>query len=147
MAEKIGVRDYVKAAENKLEAARKEYEIATYPSAVLDACFALDNAVNAYLMAIGARPAKRHRWTLAITNATKQRNPQLLKGKLFRETLRLIKEVEAGAHIVRSRYPFTLRGEKFVPDEYYTVEIASEIIGKTERVLSGLLKIIDELGK
>jgi HEPN domain-containing protein len=147
MAEKIGVEDYVKAAENKLEAARKEYEVAIYPSAVLDACFALDNAVNAYLMAIGARPAKRHRWTLAITNATKQTNPQLLKGKLFRETLRLIKEVEAGAHIVRSRYPFTLRGEKFVPDEYYTVEITSEIIEKTERIFSGLLKIIDELEK
>jgi len=147
MAEKIGVRDYVKAAENKLEAARKEYEIATYPSAVLDACFALDNAVNAYLMAIGARPAKRHRWTLAITNATKQMNPKLLKGKSFRETLRLIKEIEAGAHIVRSRYPFTLRGEKFVPDEYYTVEITSEVLRKTERIFSELLKIIDELRK
>jgi len=147
MAEKIGIRDYVKAAEDKLEAARKEYEISIYPSAILDACFAVDNIVSAYLMAIGVRPAKRHRWTLAITNATKQTSPQLLKGKAFSEILRLIKEVEAGGHIVHSRYPFMFKGEKFVPNEYYTVEIANEVLGKTDRIFSGLLKIIDELRK
>jgi HEPN domain-containing protein len=79
MAEKMGVTDYIRAAECKLTAAREECEVGVYPSAVLDACFVTDNLINAFLMAIGTRPAKRHRWTLAIINAVKQRDPKLFK--------------------------------------------------------------------
>lgn len=145
MAEKINREDYIKAALSQLEAARKELEVGVYPSTVLDACFAIDNVINAFFMTIGARPAKRHRWTLAIMNAVKYKAPRILKWKTFNETLDLIKDIEAGAHIIRSRYPFTLKGQKFVPKVYYTKELTEKILSKTETIFSQLTKIIQKV--
>jgi len=47
-----------------------------------------------------------------------------MKKESFKEALRLIREIEAGAHTFRSRYPFLFKGEKLAPEEFYTAEIA-----------------------
>ncbi|MFQ6085854.1 MAG: HEPN domain-containing protein [Candidatus Bathyarchaeia archaeon] len=144
MAEKIGAGDYMEAAKEKLGAARREQDVGLYSGAVLNACLAVDNAVNAFLLAIGARPAKRHRWTLAVMNAAKSRKPELLRAKTFREVLELVKELEAGAHMIRSRYPFTFGGKKLIPEEYYTIEVAGEVLGKAEEILAKITKLIEK---
>jgi HEPN domain-containing protein len=54
----------------------------------------------------------------------------------------LIRDVEAGAHIVRSRYPFTVGGQKFVPEKYYTSAVADEVVNKARRIVSEVEKVI-----
>ncbi|MDK2464251.1 MAG: HEPN domain-containing protein [Candidatus Korarchaeota archaeon] len=130
---------YLETARDQLEDARLAINAGRYALCVLLSSMSAENASSALIIAVGAKPSRRHRNSLVL-----HRLSGLVEGELrelLAEVIHLLKRLEP--HVTMSRYPIRRGLDLLPPERFYgegdareALELASRVVELCERGIS-----------
>lgn len=122
---------YLQIAQDQLSDAELAFKNERYALCVLLAALSAENATSAWLIALGAKPSKKHRNSLVLKRLSESVSEELKEGLM--EAIRSMEELEP--NVTKARYPIRRDLELLPPSKFYTREPAAESLARAENVV------------
>ena len=129
---------YLETAEEQLKDAELAFKKGRYALCAFLSASCAENATAALLIALGAKPSKKHRNSLVLYKLASSVPPN------FREDLMKIVESMKilEPHVTKARYPIRKGLELFPPSKYYNKEVAEEAIAHAQKVVKKVKQLV-----
>jgi len=129
---------YLETAEEQLKDAELAFKEGRYALCALLSASCAENATSALLIAIGAKPSKKHRNSLVL-NRLVPSTPSRVQPNM-REMIESMKALEP--HITKARYPIRKGLELSSPSKFYTREIAEKALVQAKKVVKNVKSLV-----
>ncbi len=129
---------YLETAEEQLKDAELAFKEGRYALCALLSASCAENATSALLIAIGAKPSKKHRNSLVL-NRLVPTIPSRAQPSM-REMIESMKALEP--HITKARYPIRRGLELSSPSKFYTREIAEKALVQAKKVVKNVKSLV-----
>ena len=133
---------YFETAEEQLADAELAFRENRCSLCVFLSASSAENATSALIIAIGAKPSKKHRNSLVLNKLL----PSLpLKVRLnIKKIIESIKFLEP--HIIKARCPIRIGLELYPPSKFYTKEIAEKAFTNARNIMEMVKRLLRVIG-
>jgi len=132
---------YFETAEEQLNDAELAFKEGRYALCAFLSASCAENATSALLIALGAKPSKKHRNSLVL-NRLVPSVPSRVQSSI-REMIESMKTLEP--HITKARYPIRKGLELSPPSKFYTREIAEKALAQAQKVVKSVKPLLGQL--
>ena len=129
---------YLETAEEQLKDAQLAFKEGRYALCAFLSASCAENATSALLIAMGAKPSKKHRNSLVL-NRLVPSIPSRVQPSM-REMIESMKALEP--HITKARYPIRRGLELSSPSKFYTREIAENALSQARKVVKNAKHLV-----
>ena len=123
-------RTYLQIAEDHLEDAELAFKEGRYALCAFLSASSAENATSALLIALGAKPSRKHRNSLVLNRLTPTASQELQP--VLSELIESMKTLEP--HITKARYPIRKGVELLPPSRLYTRETAETALTQAQKI-------------
>lgn len=128
---------YLETAEEQLKDAELAFKKGRFSLCSFLSASCAENATAALLIALGAKPSKKHRNSLVLYKLA------LSVPKLREELMKIVESMKIlEPHVTKARYPIRKGLELFPPSKYYTKEVAEEALGHAQKVVNKVKQLV-----
>ncbi len=121
---------YLETAEEQLRDAELAFKEGRYALCAFLSASCAENATAALLIALGAKPSKKHRNSLVLYKLASS------VPKLREDLMKIVESMKIlEPHVTKARYPIRRGLELFPPSKYYTKKVAEEAIAHVQKVV------------
>lgn len=129
---------YLETAEEQLKDAELTFKKGRHALCAFLSASCAENATAALLIALGAKPSKKHRNSLVLYKLALSALP-----KLREDLMKIVESMKIlEPHVTKARYPIRKGLELFPPSKYYTKEAAEEAISHAQKVVNEVKQLV-----
>lgn len=129
---------YLETAEEQLKDAELAFKEGRHALCAFLSASSAENATSALLIALGAKPSKKHRNSLVL-NKLVPSVPSRAQPSI-REMIESMKSLEP--HITKARYPIRRGLELSSPNKFYTREMAEKALTQAQKVVKNVKPLL-----
>lgn len=129
---------YLETAEEQLKDAELAFKKGRFALCAFLSASCTENATAALLIALGAKPSKKHRNSLVLYKLA-----LIVPPKLREDLMKIVESMKIlEPHVTKARYPIRRGLELFPPSKYYTKEVAEEAIAHAQKVVKKVKQLV-----